>query len=591
MTDVVVRNQTPQHLELHGPLHTLKLAPLQRRRVGGDPEVLYGLAASQARRDQVVDWEPAPSRSTVLRVASACAALGLLTGGACAVTWVLGRAGAAWLLGPTSVLAFLGAAVAVDRGQRAAHPPHGPVGDEAQATQASWGLVELTRDLTIASLQWSAFLLLVLAGIAAPALALWYGTDLSQVLTVQGGRVDVAGGQQAHDVLVVRSLQLVLVVLVSMVPALMFFQFDREKLSTLVDRWLHVVFRLDPSVRTVADVDAKYGRRVEEFLGASLGLGSGRPERRLRGRSPVVVATLLVAIGWIVVLLSVPDTVHGRPASVPEMFAPLLTPVTMAFLGAYFLSVQVALRGFVRGDLKPKTYNVITVRILLAVVLAWALQAVAGDGPEVLAASFLGGVVPGSVLLLLRTAAGRGASADDELDQRSPLTQIDQIDVYERTRLEEEGITSVQALARHDLVDLTLSSRIPAPRLVDWVDQAILQQHCTRAVTTLLRAQGVRCATDLVQVCQDPDALRQLRDALGDGCNPTLLRALLHRDEWLGHLLAWRVDEDVRERRPLRYPLAERTVDLRAHGGGAPVAVGDAPTVHAPPQRRPAGAR
>ena len=60
---------------------------------------------------------------------------------------------------------------------------------------------------------------------------------------------------------------------------------------------------------------------------------------------------------------------------------------------------------------------------------------------------------------------------------QSPLSQLDEVDVYERTRLEEEGITSVQALARHDLVDLILSSRIPVPRLIDWVDQAILLQH------------------------------------------------------------------------------------------------------------------
>ena len=53
----------------------------------------------------------------------------------------------------------------------------------------------------------------------------------------------------------------------------MYFQFDREKLPTQVDRWLHAIFRLDPSLDTVADVDAKYGRRVEEFYGASLGTG------------------------------------------------------------------------------------------------------------------------------------------------------------------------------------------------------------------------------------------------------------------------------------------------------------------------------
>jgi len=264
----------------------------------------------------------------------------------------------------------------------------------------------------------------------------------------------------------------------------------------------------------------------------------------------------------------------------------------MGFLGAYFLAVQVALRGFVRGDLKPKTYNVITVRILMAVVLAWALQALAGDGTAVLAAAFLGGVVPSTVLLMVRAATGRGATNGDELDQRSPLTQLDEIDVYERTRLEEEGITSVQALARHDLVDLMLSSRIPAPRLIDWVDQAMLQQHTTAKLTTRLRAHGVRCATDLLQVCAHEHALADLTAALDGSCTPTLLRVVLERDEWLDYIRNWRENEDVNDRTTCTYSATASSsvnhqvlpdIDLREHAHRFP-------TVHAQTRRTPEAA-
>jgi hypothetical protein len=58
MTNYVIRNQTPHHLELRGPVHTLKLSPLQRRSIGQDPRTLYGDAARAARRDQAFDWEP-----------------------------------------------------------------------------------------------------------------------------------------------------------------------------------------------------------------------------------------------------------------------------------------------------------------------------------------------------------------------------------------------------------------------------------------------------------------------------------------------------------------------------------------------------
>lgn len=588
MTNYLIRNQTPQHLELHGRVHVLKLAPLQRRSLGHDPRTLYGEAAIAARRDQAVGWEPEPTRSSVVQVASLFCAAGLVGVLAAAVAALLRRTGPAAGLSAVALAFLMVSAAAVARGHRAAAPPADSRDEDAEPSPAQWGFVELVRDLAISSLQYSALVLLVVIGIAAPATALWFGTDLSQAVTFPHGHLHLIAGDSAHHALVVRCLQLVLVVLVSLVPALMFFQFDREKLSTLVDRWLHVIFRLDPSVLTIADIDAKYGRRVEELLGASLSVSGALPVKRLRDRSPVVLSTLLIALGWIIVMLSVPDFgTSGRVATVPEMFQPLLTPMTMAFLGAYFLAVQVALRGFVRGDLKPKTYNVITVRILMAVVLAWALRAVAGDGPAVLAVSFLGGVVPSTVLLTLRAATGRGATADDELDQRSPLTQIDEIDVYERTRLEEEGITSVQALARHDLVDLMLSSRIPAPRLIDWVDQAILQQHATAELTTSLRAQGVRCATDLLQVCADPQALAALTAGLAGSCNPTLLRAVLEHDEWLTYLRHWREHEDAGDLITRTY-FGHGSAPLEAHDPASASSVVPRPLPLCPPMHAPA---
>jgi hypothetical protein len=150
----------------------------------------------------------------------------------------------------------------------------------------------------------------------------------------------------------------------------MYFQFDRERLTTLVDRWLHAIFRLDPSLTNVSEVDAKYGRRVEEFYGTSLGLGVSPLRKRARDRSPVIVVTLLIAIGWILVLLNNQQDLNNRQdqtlPTFQSLFQPSPTPMTLAFLGAYFLAVQVALRGYIRGDLKPKTYNVIIVRILMA---------------------------------------------------------------------------------------------------------------------------------------------------------------------------------------------------------------------------------
>ena len=126
------------------------------------------------------------------------------------------------------------------------------------------------------------------------------------------------------------------------------------------------------------------GRRVEEYYGAWLGEGVDPSRRRARARSPLVVSTLLIGTGWILVLLDgrPPALDGGGLAGAERLFQPVITPMTAAFLGAYFLAVQISLRGYVRGDLRPKTYNVITVRILLAVISAWILHELFGSGPD-----------------------------------------------------------------------------------------------------------------------------------------------------------------------------------------------------------------
>ena len=78
-----------------------------------------------------------------------------------------------------------------------------------------------------------------------------------------------------------------------------------------------------------------------------------------------------------------------------------------------------------------------------------------------------------------------------------PLTDLQGIDLYDRTRLASEGVTNIEALAHHDLVELMLLTRIPVPRLVDWTDQAILHLHVIEDDRAKLRRYGIRTASDL----------------------------------------------------------------------------------------------
>ena len=65
----------------------------------------------------------------------------------------------------------------------------------------------------------------------------------------------------------------------------------------------------------------------------------------------------------------------------------------------------------------------------------------------------------------------------ESLQERQPLTELQGINLYDKARLFEEGIENVQNLVHQELTETMLNTRIPASRLVDWIDQGILSLH------------------------------------------------------------------------------------------------------------------
>ena len=312
--------------------------------------------------------------------------------------------------------------------------------------------------------------------------------------------------------------QWILVSVAALAPVAMYFQFDRLRLAAVQRRWIQEVFRLDPTVRTVRDVVAKYGSQIESAFGV-VGPDSAL---RLRGgrRSPVIVATILLVVGWFLVIATTnvptlqqvthsvggqttselvwpeptasgeaegdavqggtgdaetsnPDT--GGPFPVANFFAPNLTLIGYAFLGAYVFTLLHVIRGYQRRDLHPWTYNTVVVRILSAYAIGLVVSLFA-DGDVGKAIMFFVGFMPESALVWLReqVAQDSGPLGALPLHEPSPLTELEGIDLYDRTRLAEEGINNVQALAHADIIDLMSSTRISAAQLVDWTDQALL---------------------------------------------------------------------------------------------------------------------
>ena len=452
----------------------------------------------------------------------------------------------------------------------------------------------------------------LLVAVVAPALAVYYGTGLDQFLAWKDGAFTIDPG--AHTLVVARALQIGLIALASLLPALMFFQFRRERFLTIRKRMLHDVFRLDNRLRTLADMKARYGSQLNMLMDSPSHQATPSQLRPQGGScTPLLFATFAISLGWVLILLdmSVVGSGLGSNVRLSDIVNPEASAFSYAFLGAYFFALEVVLRGYVRGDLTPKTYNVITTRILVSLILAWLVGSVLGDENSVARVlAFVSGIVPATGLHWLRDhmrlrVLSRSPALQDEV---APLTDLEGIDLYDRTRLADEGITNVQALAHHNLVELMLNTRIPVPRLVDWVDQAILYLHVVAPANAMtskrprdedpyallrrLRTYGIRTATDLIFVARRAERrgessralLAKLCDHDGPPDQPSRLEVALdalHDDEWMGCLRGWRGIPDgppTRERRPARDRSGDQPrdaaggIDLtdQANGTGSP---------------------
>jgi hypothetical protein len=459
----------------------------------------------------------------------------------------------------------------------------------------------------------------VVIGAVLPAVAIFVATDAKNFLAVEGGLAVKPG---MESLLVSRLVQVVYTAVLALFPALMYFQFDRQRVGTIRGKWVRAIFRMDKQMKTLADVDARYGDELAEASSYSTD-----SVRFLGGRhSPIVIATILISLGWTVLVMatdsfdfaaasrvsaaattveqaadrvdaaaagpaddvearadaaaaaadeaatasaaaaeiaadstgvSLPSTTTtegapGQPAeqvieesaataaaaneqasdaeaTVQQSFFQLLVPTpsaaVMAFLGAYFFAVYLVLRGYFSGDLRPKLYNQITARLVTVVVLAYLMTVLNVDGADnraFLAAAFLAGVVPSTVLgrigQFTSSLAGQwgdkhngwmGTEFARAFGTPRALTQVDGIDIYESARLESEGISDIPSLAKTDLVSMMVNTRLPIERLIDWTDQAVLilllddgaDEGLDKRLKEM-RGIGVRTASDLVAVAE-----------------------------------------------------------------------------------------
>ncbi len=202
---------------------------------------------------------------------------------------------------------------------------------------------------------------------------------------------------------------------------------------------------------------------------------------------------------------------------------PVMTPMTFAFLGAYFFSLQMLFRRFVRRDLGASAYVSCAMRIVLAWVATWVVVNAFGtfgsfDPAEprraLLLAGFAVGVFPSVVwhILEVSTQAVLG-NMFKQFRVELPIGRLDGLNIWHQTRLEEEDVENIPSMANATIVELLLHTRIPANRIIDWVDQAILYTHlgeedkaAANTPSKALREHGILNATSLLKTYEQATA-------------------------------------------------------------------------------------
>ena len=243
---------------------------------------------------------------------------------------------------------------------------------------------------------------------------------------------------------------------------------------------------------------------------------------------PVFGASALIAMGWMMVLPPYPlPPLSETLSTLAKNYAgddawylwaaePVLVPAAFAFLGAYFFSLQMLIKRFMRRDLGPNVYNAVSMRIILATLGVWvaaqwielANKVPTGHG-TVFMLSFAVGAFPLIIWQLVANMLKRlpGAFlALPDLEGTQPLSQLDGLSVWHEARLDEEDIENVPNLATADIVELMLNTKIAPNRIIDWVDQAMLlmvlppapENGAPNWIGTVLRNNGIRTASALV---------------------------------------------------------------------------------------------
>ena len=341
---------------------------------------------------------------------------------------------------------------------------------------------------------------------------------------------------QRYQLIALRS---VVFVTVCLLPTVMWFLFIAARKASLLNGFLANLYRLglltasprSSSASPAADpahdqrlmsylqkFESVYGRLPQSVRDSVLKKGISpykasevtSPIGQSTTTIPVMLSTILIALGWLVTLppAQVPHTITDA-SSWARAIEPTATPVTLAFLGAYFFSLQMLFRRYVRNDLGGSAYVAVSMRIVLAVIGTWvvmvaSLQLGLATEGQLLVIGFVIGVFPQVAWQIIQTAFSKTINFIHlkSMESDLPLSDLDGLTVWHEARLTEEDIENIPNMATTDLVELFINTRFPPERIIDWVDQAILYTQLgadNKGFRDVLRLHGIRTATSFLE--------------------------------------------------------------------------------------------
>jgi len=391
--------------------------------------------------------------------------------------------------------------------------------------------------------------------------------------------------------LLLRLMQLVFIIILALVPGMLYFQYERRQIGTIRTQFIRNIMYLNPLIHTVDDAEIRYGSLVDE-ISVSTGENAKQFSILSSGR-PILINTILVTLCWIFTIWPIGEVSDISKFELFNLLVPRENVISFAFLGAYFFGINLLFKRYARGDLSPKAYSHISIRILSSIIVVWIINIIFGDGLSAMglsdsdntvlgkgtlyAMAFGIGLIPETGLMLLRQLleSEKLKKYIPNFKAKHPITDLEGISLYDKARLIEEGVESVETLAHHNIVELMLRSGIPAARIVDLVDQAILYLHTTGIVENantkgggkdksmrgieILREEGIRTATDVLAVekavnapgddsidqngknRRNPDSFYSMLDSSNKNTF-RLQRVIdaLKDDEWLVYVINWR---------------------------------------------------